>query len=515
MTGVADVLVVGAGPVGLMLAGELRLGGASVVVAEQRTAPMTESRASTLHSRTMEIFDCRGLLDALGTPPSDPRGHFGGIPLDLTLPGPYPGQWKVPQVRTEALLQQWATSLGAEMRRGVRVDGLTAHEDCVEATVTGPDGQDRLRARYVVGCDGEVSTVRRLAGFAFPLISARNEMLRADVGGIEIPNRRFQRLPAGLAIASRGPDGVTRVMVHAHGAQPRPDGAEPAFSDVVAAWKQVTGEDIGHGAPYWVNAFTDVSGQAGSYRSGRVLLAGDAAHVQMPVGGQALNLGLQDAVNLGWKLALVVRGRAGQQLLDSYNAERRAAGAQVLGNIRAQALLLLGGAEVDAARQVIAELMRLDSVRTRLARAISGTGIQYDVGAGSLPLLGTPVAHVSVRTESGVTTTAAQLRTGRGILLLPSAVPELDAAGLAAAARGWADRVDLLAGDVADDDSALAASGAALIRPDGYLAWAGSTPAALSVALRRWFGPPASLPDSRTAAGDVPSWAYGKAEVRG
>ena len=509
MTAETDVLVVGAGPVGLMLAGELRLGGASVTVAEQLAAPMTESRASTLHSRTMEIFDCRGLLDALGTARGHAIGHFGGVPLDLTLPGPYPGQWKVPQARTEALLQRWATALGARIRRGVRVDGLTEHAEHVEASVTGPDGRARLRARYLVGCDGEQSTVRRLAGFAFPRTPARKEMLRADIRGVEIPDRRFQRLPGGLAIASRGPDGVTRVMVHAHGTPPLADGAAPAFSDVVTAWKKVTGEDIGDGTPLWVNAFTDVSGQAGQYRSGRVLLAGDAAHVQMPVGGQALNLGLADAVNLGWKLALVTRGRAGGPLLDTYHAERHAAGARVLANIRAQALLLLSDPDADAVREVLRELIQISSVRTRLAGMISGAGIRYDVGPGSHPLLGAPAPVDSVlRAGSGTTTLAAQLRTGRGVLLVPSAGPGPGPGPLVSQARGWADRVDVVAGSAlspSGDGDAFQAGEAALIRPDGYVAWADPGPAGLSTALRRWFGPPLA----------VTSRAPGKAGVSG
>jgi oxygenase len=517
----SDVLVVGAGPVGLMLAGELRLGGASVVVAEQLPEPTTQSRASTLHSRTMEIFDSRGLLDVLGTPPSDPVGHFGGIPLDLTLPGPYPGQWKVPQTRTEAVLRQWAVSLGAQLRRGVLVESLTARDDHVEATAAGPDGPVRLHARYLVGCDGEQSTVRRLAGFAFVRAPARRELLRADVSGIDIPNRRFQRLPGGLAIASRRPDGVTRVMVHVHGAQPgvAAGAGEPAFADVAAAWKRVTGEDISDGTPLWVNAFSDASGQASCYRDGRVLVAGDAAHVQMPVGGQALNLGLQDAVNLGWKLALEVRGRADRELLDSYHTERHAVGRQVLANIRAQALLLLGDAEVDAVREIFAELMRISRVREYLAAMISGAGVRYDVGPGTHPLLGAPVPNVSVRTEAGTTTTAALLRRARGVLLAPSGPADLPREQLAATARGWADRVDVvtcsLPSDCLPSERALAEGGAVLIRPDGCIAWGGCDRAGLSVALRRWFGPPTPLPGPRPRADLLTSSARRQTGPRG
>lgn len=218
-----DVVVVGAGPVGLMLAGELRLGGADVLVLDRLTAPTAESRASTLHARTMELLDQRGLLgDAgFGDPPCEPRGHFGGLPMDLTLPGPYPGQWKVPQTRTEEVLGAWAVRLGAEVRRGHRVIGLEQHPDRAVVEAAGPTGAPvRITAAYVVGCDGEDSTVRRLAGIAFPGADAERELIRADIDGIDIRARRFERLPGGLAIAARRPDGVTRVMVHQLGRAP-------------------------------------------------------------------------------------------------------------------------------------------------------------------------------------------------------------------------------------------------------------------------------------------------------
>lgn len=288
-----DVLVVGAGPTGLMLAAELRLGGAEVVVVDQRPGPTTESRASTLHARTMEILDSRGLLDGLGSPPCEPRGHFGGVPLDLTLPGPYPGQWKVAQTRTEELLERRAADLGADLWRRHQLLSLTVRDGAdgapegVEAETIGPYGPVRVRARHLVGCDGEDSTVRRLVRAPFPGQDARRELLRADVSGVSVADRRFQRLRHGLAIAATR-DGVTRVMVHEFG---RPvterGGGEPDFAEVTDVWKRVTGEDISHGTPLWVNAFGDANRQLARYRHGRVLFAGDAAHRQMPSGGQS------------------------------------------------------------------------------------------------------------------------------------------------------------------------------------------------------------------------------------
>jgi 2-polyprenyl-6-methoxyphenol hydroxylase-like FAD-dependent oxidoreductase len=470
-----QVVVVGAGPVGLMLAAELRLGGAEVVVLERRATPGTESRASTLHARTMEILDSRGLLDRLGDPSVEPRGHFGGIGLGIT-------QWKVPQTRTEELLGEWATELGADLRRGHEVHRLSTTDGHVEVEALGPAGPVSLRARYVVGCDGERSTVRRLTGAEFPGEDARRELLRADVAGIRVPDRRFERLADGLAIASRRADGVTRVMVHEFGTPPR--AAEPAFSDVADAWKRVTGEDIRGGTPLWVNAFGDANRLLTRYRHGRVLFAGDAAHRCLPAGGQALNLGLQDAVNLGWKLAMVVGGTASEDLLDSYHTERHAVARRVLGNIRAQAWLLLGGPDVEPVRAIVGELVALDEVRAHLAAMISGLDVRYEVGDGDHPLLGVRMPPVELMTEAGPTTTAALLRTGRGVLLNLSG----NGAALSEVARPWQRRVDTVTAQAAPE--VVPGLDSVLVRPDGHVAWAGAARRGLTTALRRWFGRP-------------------------
>ncbi|MFJ3477574.1 SDR family oxidoreductase [Streptomyces microflavus] len=507
-----DVVVVGAGPVGLMLAGELRLGGADVIVLDRLGAPTTESRASTLHARTMEILDQRGLLDEIGTPPDEPMGHFGGLPLDLRLPGPYPGQWKVPQTRTEAVLGAWAVRLGAEVRRGHRVTGLEQHPDRVTVEAAGPEGGApvRITAPYVVGCDGEESTVRRLAAVAFPGNDAERELIRADIAGIDIRGRRFERLPRGLAIAARRPDGVTRVMVHEFGRTPR--AAEASFADIVDAWHNVTGEDLSAGTPLWVNAFGDVSRQAERYRHGRVLLAGDAAHAQMPIGGQALNLGLQDAVNLGWKLAAAARGRAPARLLDSYHEERHEVGRQVLSNIRAQARLLLGGPEVTGLRAAIGELLPYEAVRARLAGMVSGLDIRYggaltDAGRpgggphGSAgwrlpPMtlnLRQPVAIPAYGSESegSPVHTAALLRDARGVLLVAADEEERREllTGVAGPFGRSVDAVTVFrpAGGPGDPAEVFVGVDAVLVRPDGYVAWAGTSAAGLEAALATWF----------------------------
>ncbi|MET8676807.1 SDR family oxidoreductase [Streptomyces sp. NPDC004647] len=371
-----DVLIVGAGPVGLLLAGDLASVEVRVTVVEALTEPITESRASTLHARTMEVLAARDLLQRLGPPPPGGPGHFGGLRLDLAEADPqhpHAGQWKCPQTLLERELAWRSGELGARLLRGHRLVTLTQTARRVEVELESADGSRvAARAPYLVGCDGERSTVRELAGFTLAGRSAGREMLRADVAGIDVPNRRFERLPRGMATAARWPDGSTRLMVHLYGHRPQPRSGPPSFAEVADAWATVTGEDVGHGTPLWLNAFDDTSRQVTRYRQGRVLLAGDAAHLQMPVGGQALNLGLQDAADLGGKLAARVLGRGGDEVLESYHDSRHPVGARTLSNIRAQTLLLLGDQQVEPLRSTFGELLEDRAVRRHLAGMISG-----------------------------------------------------------------------------------------------------------------------------------------------
>lgn len=373
------VVIAGAGPVGLLLACELRQARIETVVVERLPAAMTESRAAQLTTLTAQLLHERGFHALLAEAAHEPRAHFGGLGFPLTaLPGagPYQGHWKVPQYRTEHHLGERAEQLGATLLRAHELTGVHQEPDAVVCTLTGPAGPTTLRAAYLVGCDGAHSTVRRLAAFPTTRTPATRTLLRADIGRLHIRDRRFERLPGGFAVASTRA-GVTRVMVHAFGTGPRPPGTPPSFAEVAATWRQVTGEDIGAGEPLWLDAFDDAKGHADTYRRGRILLAGDAAHWHPPVGGQALNLGLQDAADLGHKLAATVLGTAEEGLLDTYHDQRHPVAARVLHHVAAQEQLMYGGPHTGPLRAVLSELTALDQVRTHLTAVASNLDHQF------------------------------------------------------------------------------------------------------------------------------------------
>ncbi|NYH80937.1 2-polyprenyl-6-methoxyphenol hydroxylase-like FAD-dependent oxidoreductase [Actinopolyspora biskrensis] len=484
-----QVIVVGAGPVGLMLACELRLAGADVVVVERLLEPTGESRASQLNSRTVEVLDQRGLLEALGEVQYQPSGHFGGLPLDMSgVDSVHPGHWKVPQFRTEAVLEERAGDLGAEIWRGHELRDLSVGRDGVEAAVEGPRGGLELRARYLVGCDGERSVVRDLAGFDFPGTGATRELFRADVAGIEVADRSFQRYERGLAISARRPDGVTRVMAHEFGSAARDRDGPPSFEEVAAAWFRITGEDITGGSPIWVDSFGDANRQVDLYRRGNVLLAGDAAHLQMPAGGQALNLGLQEAVNLGWKLAAQVCGRAPEGLLDSYHSERHPVAARVLSNVGAQAHLLLGGPDMEPMRRLLRGMLEFDEVREHLTGMLSGLDVRYDVGGDGHPLLGARLPHCELVTDTGTTSTVECLRAGGGVLLELSP-EERSGRDARKVLEPWRRRVLPVTARV-PSGGALDGLTRVLVRPDGHVVAVDPPPEELGSALTAWFGAP-------------------------
>ncbi|MFJ3637291.1 rifampin monooxygenase [Streptomyces sp. NPDC090112] len=470
-----DVIVAGGGPTGLMLACELRLHGVRVVVLEKESGPTPHSKARGLHARSVEVMDQRGLLERF-LPHGEKfavGGFFAGIgtvwPDRLDTSHPY--VFAVPQVVTERLLTERAVELGVEIRRGREVTGL--HQDADGVDVALADGT-RLRARYAVGCDGGRSTVRKLLGVAFPgepstvetllgemRIGVAPETLAAVVAEVHRTHKRFGAVPEG--------DGLYRVIVPADGVS-EDRTAAPTLDDFKKQLKAFAGTDFGVHSPRWLSRFGDATRLAEHYRVGRVLLAGDAAHIHPPTGGQGLNLGVQDAFNLGWKLAAEVNGRAPEGLLDSYHAERHPVAAAVLDNTRAQMQLMSTEPGPQAVRRLLAELMDFEEVNRHLIEKITAIGVRYDLGEGH-ELLGRRMRDTELSDGRRL---YALMHAGRGLLLDRTGRLSVD---------GRADRVDHVVDVVADPDVP-----AALLRPDGHVAWAGEDQQGLSDALGKWFG---------------------------
>lgn len=485
----ASVVIVGAGPAGLMLAGELRLAGVDVIVVESLPRRTGESRGLGFTARTMEVFDQRGLLPRFGEVETSNVGHFGGLPVDFgVLAGAHQAAKSVPQSATEAVLEEWVTDLGTDIRRGHDFVSLKDTGSEVEVTVRGPEGEHTLRTRYLVGCDGGRSSVRKAVGFDFPGTAATLEMYLADIKGVDLEPRMIgETVPGGMYMVGPLEGGVKRIIVCERGTPPQRRTGPPPFQEVADAFKRLTDIDISHAEPVWVSAFGDATRQVTEYRRGRVLLAGDSAHIHLPAGGQGMNTSIQDAVNLGWKLAAVVRGTAPESLLDTYHDERHPVGRRLLMNTRAQGLLFLSGDEVQPLRDVMSELIAYEEVGRHLAAMVSGLEIRYDMGGGGHPLLGLRMPDFALTTADRETSSAELLRAGRGVLLDLE-----DNARLRRRATGWIDRIDLVTARPRQlpGDSPLSGTAAVLVRPDGHVAWAApGSHHDLPMALDRWFGP--------------------------
>ncbi|XTZ17414.1 rifampin monooxygenase [Micromonospora echinospora] len=469
-----DVIVAGGGPTGLMLASELRLHGVHVLVLEKDTEPTTVVRALGLHVRSIEILDQRGLLERfLAHGRRHPvGGFFAGIakPAPDRLDTAHPYVLGIPQPTTDRLLTEHAVDVGVEIRRGRALVGLTQDDDGVTAELA--DGT-RLRSRWLVGCDGGRSTVRKLLGVGFPGEPSTADTLLGEMAVAEDPATvaavvaEVRKTQLRFGVGPLG-NGMNRVVVPAERvAEDR--SVPPTLDEFKRQLRAFAGTDFGVHSPRWLSRFGDATRLAERYRVGRVLLAGDAAHVHPPTGGQGLNLGIQDAFNLGWKLAAEVNGWAPEGLLDSYHAERHPVAADVLVNTRAQMELTSTAPGAQAVRRLLSELMDFEDVNRHLVEKITAIGIRYDVGAGH-ELLGRRMRDVRL----GRGRLYELMRGGRGLLL--------DRTGRLSTA-GWADRVDHVV-DAGDEPDVPAV----LLRPDGHVAWVGDDQQDLLGQLSRWFG---------------------------
>jgi 2-polyprenyl-6-methoxyphenol hydroxylase-like FAD-dependent oxidoreductase len=494
-----EVVIVGAGPTGLLLAGDLARAGVSCAVLERRTGRSGLTRAFAVHARTLEELDARGMADELvatGTPVPELR-FFAGSGLALSgLPSRFPFVLVTPQYQTERVLAERAKSVGADIRYGSEVTGLAQHPDGVEVQVQDGARPDSLiRAAYVVGTDGMHSTVRRAIGMPFPGRPVLRSVMLADVRLSQEPPEVVTANAVGDSFGFIAPfgDGWYRVIAwHRH--DPRPESDPVDLAEISATARRAFGTDFGMYGARWLSRFHSEERQVPRYRDGRVLLAGDAAHVHSPVGGQGMNVSMQDAANLGWKLAAAVRGWAPDGLLDSYDAERHPVGRQVVRGSGALLRLALTGppALVSARKLLASAAVRTPLVTGRIAHVASGVGVSYPAAGGAHPLVGKRVGDS--RLADGRRLYEA-LRGGRFMLTGRDPLP-------GSVTSGYADRVESVtfaepeSGPKHESGPKPDSGTVTLVRPDAYIAWAAPTAAGQAAAtargvLERWCGAPA------------------------
>jgi len=479
------VVIAGGGPTGLMLAGELALAGIEVAVIERRASQdLAGLRAGGLHIRTIEMLDQRGIADRfISQGQVLRRAPFAGTTLDISdLPTRHSYFLALWQIHIERILADWVGELAVRIYRGREVTGLAQDDTGVEVELS--DGES-MRAKYLVGCDGGRSLVRKKAGVDFPGWDASTSYLIAEIETAEEPEWGIRRGKQGINAIAKLEDGKRARVVLNEPQLSHPD--EPNLRDVREALIALYGTDYGLHSATYVSRFTDMARQAASYRKGRVLLAGDAAHVHSPVGGQGLNIGVQDAVNLGWKLAQVVHGTSPESLLDTYHAERHPVGARLLRNTMALGAIERNDDRIGALREMMCELWQMDGQRKQYFAMMSGLDVHYNFGEGH-PLLGRRMPDFDLVTADGPLRLFSVLHSARPVFLNLSEPANFDIAP-------WADRVQAIDAKYAGKwdlpaMGAIEAPTAVLVRPDGYVAWVGDqSQRGLADALTTWFGP--------------------------
>jgi 3-(3-hydroxy-phenyl)propionate hydroxylase len=480
------VVIAGGGPTGLMLAGELALAGIDVAVFERRASQeLMGARAGGLHSRTIEILDQRGIADRfLSQGYTHPAVGFAGISLDISdFPTRHNYLLALWQIHIERILAEWVRELNVPINYGLEVTSFSQDDNSVDVTLSNGDS---VTADYLIGCDGGRSLVRKTAGIAFPGSDPTTSNIIAE-GELseEPPTWGIHRDSVGIHVLTKREDGKSvGVLV----TEQKVATGEPTARELSDGLTAVYGTDYGIHNLTWISRFTDATRQAATYRDRRVFLAGDAAHIHPPDGGQGLQTGVQDAVNLGWKLAQVIKGISPDTLLDTYHAERHPVGARVLKNTMAAIALRRADDRTQALRDTLAELLQGNEARRRFAGLMSGLDIRYDLGEGH-PLLGRRMPDLDITTSSAPLRVYTLLHDARPVLLNFGERGALDI-------TPWEDRVRLV--DAGYNGvwelpaiGVVAAPVAVLIRPDGYVAWVGDgTQSGLVEALNKWFGSP-------------------------
>jgi 2-polyprenyl-6-methoxyphenol hydroxylase-like FAD-dependent oxidoreductase len=505
-----DVAIVGAGPVGLMLAGELRRAGVDVVVLERLTEPVHWPRSLFVQNRSIEVLAQRG-LDWFADAPRWHNYNFGFLHLSRLRDDSDFVPRYAPQHRFEELLEERAGAMGAEIRRGHEIVGLVQDGAGVTARVRADTGQYDLHAAYLVGCDGGRSTVRKLAGIDFPGTASTVSGITAwvSVAADQFPGGVHADIhPSGIVAVARLEPGLFRATTIEFGTGLPDRETEVSTEEMIAAARRIAGVDLAVEETHWISRFGNATRLAADYRRGRVLLAGDAAHIHFASAAQGLNTGVQDAVNLGWKLAGELAGWAPPGLLDSYHQERHPVGRRVCMYSQAQVALYHPLDEVAPLRELLAELFGIEDVSRFLLELSTGTGIRYPFEAVAHPLLGRRVPDAPLVGSDGAGTIFEALRLGHGVVL------DLGGGGSAAGgdvrdtAGGWADRVAVVRAEpVAELEAKVL-----LVRPDGYVSFAdadGGDRGGLRRALTTWFGAPNPPAPGDGAAGVVRAGSSG------